>query len=44
MKNTKYITQYEYSKMIEKDLAFRNVTISVICYLTGVGLYWMSLL
>ena len=44
MKNTKYITQYEYNRMIEKDRAFRNVTISTICYLVGVGLYWMSLL
>ena len=41
MKNS-YYTQYEYDKMMEKDLAFRNIMISTICYLTGIGLFWMA--
>jgi hypothetical protein len=44
MKNTKYITQYEYQKQLEQEKVFVKITIATILYGVSLTLFWMSLL
>jgi|TARA_R110002167_G_scaffold119078_1_gene296064 hypothetical protein len=43
MKKIKYYTQAEYENQLNQEKAFVNVTIATICYLLGLGIFYMGI-
>jgi CRISPR/Cas system CSM-associated protein Csm4 (group 5 of RAMP superfamily) len=43
MKKIKYYTQDEYEKQLNQEKVFVNVTIATICYVVGLGIFYMSI-
>ena len=43
MKKIKYYTQIEYQNQLNQEKAFVNVTIATICYVVGLGIFYMSI-
>ena len=43
MKKIKHYTQIEYQNQLNQEKAFVNVTIATICYVVGLGIFYMSI-